>query len=370
MSDDLKEIKKRILEEDKVDDILEALECEYIAVEGGRRITAQLPERFYSGNKRSVQVKLNENLSSNIRNKSFSGDIYNLVSYIQYNIRGERELQDDLPNAKRFICETLGWGEYLQNLKGFMPKTDYLAPLKNLLKGHRRRKEVKPNPILDESILDEFYYYGKPLPFQPWIDEGISYHTQIMYGIGFDLDSKRVTIPMRNRFGQLIGVKGRIMKDEDDDKKYLYMYRYQNSLEWFNFHYAHPYILMDKKVYIYEAEKSCMKAFSNGLYNTVAIGASDISEEQVRAIKQLGLDIEIVLCYDKGIQINEIVKNMDLFTGRTVTAIYDKEDILSDKNSPIDEGFDTWNTLISSSTYSKEELLKIAEEENKKKKKI
>lgn len=170
---------------------------------------------------------------------------------------------------------------------------------------------------------------------------------------------------MRNRFGQLVGVKGRIMKDEDDDKKYLYLYRYQNRLEWFNFHYAHPYVLMDKKVYIYEAEKSCMMAFSNGLYNTLAIGASDISEEQVRAVKQLGLDIEIVLCYDKGIPIDEIVKNMELFEGRTVTAIYDKDDLLDNKKSPIDQGFDTWTQLINDYTYTKEELKKMLKEKEK-----
>jgi len=362
---ELQDIKIRILEEDKVYDILEALECEHIRTEGGARVTAQLPERFYSGNRRSVQVKLQESLSSSIRNKKFSGDIYYLVSYILHNKRGEEELKNDLSNAKQFICETLGWNEYLKNKRGYLPKTDYLAPLKELVKGHRRKKEVKPNPILDEAILDDFYYYGKELPYQPWIDEGISYQTQVMYGIGFDLESKRVTVPMRNRFGQLVGVKGRIMKDEDDDKKYLYLYRYQNRLEWFNFHYAHPYILMDKKVYIYEAEKSCMKAFSSGLFNTLAIGASDISDEQVRAVKQLGLDIEIILCYDKGIPIDEIVKNMELFEGRTVTAIYDKDDLLDDKNSPIDEGFDTWTQLINDYTYTKDELKKMLEKNEK-----
>ncbi|UUV46052.1 DNA primase [Bacillus phage vB_BanS-Thrax1] len=369
MSDDLKDIKTRIYEEDKVYEILEAMGCEYIRTEGSMRVTAQLPEHFYSSNKRSVQVKLVEHLSSSIRNRKFSGDIFRLVSYIHHNKRTEDELRMDTGEAKKFICETLGWHEYLKHTKGYIPKTDYLAPLRELMKGKKRRREVKPNPILDESILDDFYYYGKPLPYKGWIEEGISYNTQIMYGVGFDLDTGRITMPMRNRFGQLIGVKGRIMKDEDDERKYMYIYRYQNSLEWFNFHYAHPYILTDKKVYIFEAEKSSMKSFDFGLFNTLAIGASDISDEQVRIIKKLGLDIEIILCYDKGIEIEEIVKNMDLFTGREVKAVYDKDGLLRDKNSPVDQGIDTWNQLVNEYTFTKEALLRLKNRVEKNKKK-
>ncbi|AYP68361.1 DNA primase [Bacillus phage vB_BcoS-136] len=342
---DLQEIKHKLLEENRIEDLLSAIGCEYIKDEGGRRITAQLPERYYSDNKRAVQVKLNESLSSSIRNKpDFKGDIFNLVSYIHFDVRGN--LQDDLNNAKKFICETFGWMQFLKGEKGFVPKTDYVAPLKEIIKGKKRKKEIKPNPILPESVLDEFYYKGNPLPYKPWIDEGISYRTQVMYGVGFCLESKRVTIPLRNRFGKLVGIKGRIMKDEDDpERKYLYLYRCNNRYEWFNFHYAHPYILMDKKVYIFESEKSSMKAFDFGIYNTLAIGASEMSEEQAEMVKQLGLDIEIVLCYDKGIEIDEIKRNAELFKGRKVYAMYDTDDLLEDKSAPIDQGFETWREL-------------------------
>ncbi|MCR4362084.1 hypothetical protein JDW21_19120 [Bacillus subtilis] len=348
---ELQDIKKRLLEEDKVEEIYHAMGCEYISYSGGR-IEAQLPQRYHSNNKRAVQTKLNQWMTSAIRNKpdfkgsdTFRPDIFSLVSYIVHDKRGEEEIRHDLHNAKKFICESLGWTEYLKG-KDYKTKKDYVAPLKAILKDKQRVKEVKPNPILPEEVLDEFYFYGKPLPYKGWIEEGISYNTQIMYGIGFDLESKRITIPMRNRFGQLVGVKGRIMKDEDDDRKYLYLYRYLNRLEWFNFHYAHPYILTEKKVFIFEAEKSCMKAFDNGVYNTLAIGASEISPEQVQMIKQIGLDIEIILCYDKGISLDEIRKNAEIFNGRKVYAMYDVDDLLTDKNSPIDQGIETWNKLL------------------------
>jgi DNA primase len=344
---ELQEIKKKLLNEDKVDRILEAMDCEYITFSGGR-CEAQLPARFHSDNKRAVQVKLNPSLTSSIRNRADfgGGDIYSLISYIHHDKRGEEDIKKDLHNAKQFICETLGWTEFLKG-GTFKTKKDYVAPLKAIMKQKQKQREIIPNPILPEETLDEFL----PYPSLDWMKEGISFDTQKLYGIGFDLESKRITIPMRNRFGQLVGVKGRILKDEDDDRKYLYLYRYQNRYEWFNFHYAHPYILMDKKVYIFEAEKSCMKAFSNGIFNTLAIGASEISPEQVQMIKQLGLDIEIVLCYDKGISLDEIRRNAQIFEGRKVHAMFDTLDILESKNSPIDQGLDTWNKLLNECVF-------------------
>src|SRR5690606_10554825 len=170
-------------------------------------------------NKRSVQTKFNEHLTSSIRNRGdFSGDIFSLVSYIVNDKRGA-ELQQDLNNAKTVICETLGWREYLQGGE-FEKRIDYLAPMKAILKGRKRKREIKPNPVLPEGILNQYL----PFPSQSWLEEGISLRTQEIFDVRFDLESKRIILPMRNRFGKLVGVKGRILKDEDDERKYLYLY--------------------------------------------------------------------------------------------------------------------------------------------------
>ena len=353
---DLKDIKKRLLREDKVEKIFEAIGCEYISIRNNR-VEAQLPARFYSDNKRSVQCRLNDNLSCFVRNKldfkkcsKYTPDIFTLVSYIHHDKRGEEEVTGDLYEAKRFICETLGWVEYLTG-KSKTKRVDYVAPLRALKSKKRARRDVTPNPVHSEEILNDYYYKGRPLPYKGWIEEGISYRTQMMYGIGFDLDSKRVTIPMRNRFGQLVGVKGRIMKNEDSDMKYMYLVPYLNSIEWFNFHYALPYILMEKKVYIFEAEKSPMMMFDIGIFNTLAIGSSDITPEQIDIIKQLGLDIEIVLCYDKGTERTDIIDTAKMFGNRKASYIFDMDNLLNDKDSPIDRGIDVWNKLISDHCY-------------------
>ncbi len=348
MFGDLQLIKDRILEEDRLEDIYEAMGCEFISVSGGR-IEAQLHSRFHSNNKRAVQTKLNNSLSSAIRNRAdfIGGDIFYLISYIHHDIRGNEEnYRKDLPNSKKFICETLGWMEYLTggNLK---TKKDYVAPLKAILKkeGISKRREIIPNPVLPESIMNQYYINGKPLPYQGWIDEGISYHTQVMYGVGFDLESKRIVFPLRNRFGQIVGVKGRIMKDEDDDRKYLYLYCCNNSQELFNFHYAHPYILDKKRVYIFEGEKSCMKMFDNKIFNTVAIGSSSVTITQADMIMQCGLDVDIILCLDNDRSVEDITNVAKMFKGRNVYSIYDADGLLNEKQSPIDSGVDVFDKL-------------------------
>lgn len=350
---DLKKIKDRLRDPDKIIRLLETIGCEYVKLEQhGKLVTAQLPERFYSNNKRATQVRLNESLSCYIRNRAdFKGDIFSLVSYINHEKRGE-EIQKDLPKAKEFICKLFGWNEFLSKTKGTIVVKDYTASLKEIIGNKKCKREIRPNPVLSEDIMQQYYPYGKPLPFQDWIDEGISYKTQQFYGVGFDLESKRVVFPLRNRFGQIIGVKGRIMKIEDaPDCKYLYLYHCNNSYELFNFHNAHPHILMEKKVYIYEAEKSCMKAFDWGIYNTVAIGASDISEVQADMVKNLGLDIEIVLCYDKDKTPQEIKEYAQVFRGRKVYGMFDVDNLLQRKDAPVDRGFEVWSKLVENNIY-------------------
>lgn len=351
---DLQQIKNKLLNQNKIEELLESIGCLHIKVEQrGQLITAQLPEKFGSHNKRSVQVRMKKGLPCYIRNMpDFEGDIYNLISYIHFDKRGKKDIAKNLSKSKNYICNLFGWREYLGKSKGDVVVKDYTASLKEIINSTKKRNKLEPNPVLPDNIMNEYYLYGKPLPFQDWIDEGISYQIQELYGVGFCLESKRVVFPLMNRFGKIVGVKGRIMKDEDDlERKYLYLHSCNISQEWFNLHYAQPYILMDKKVIIVESEKSCMKFASNGIWNTLAIGSSDISEEQVRIIEGLGKDVEVYLAYDKDKTIKEIKSQAEKFKNNNVYGIFDTDDLLSYKDSPIDRGVEVWNKLYENNLY-------------------
>lgn len=343
--DDLKIIKKKLINEDKIPDLLKALDCEYVTREqSGRLFTAQLPERFGSTNKRSVQVKTNDSLSTTIRSRGeFNGDnIFHLVSYLKFNKKGSA-IGKDLHNAKEFICRRFGWDNFLSYNEDEIYVKDFTSCLKELLHDGISKIEIIPNPVLSESTLKSYIQ----LPYEGWIDEGISYSTQVEFGIGFDLESKRITIPMRNQSGELVGVKGRIMKDKDDpERKYLYLHKFNNRYEWFNFHRAKEHILKEKKVYIFEAEKSPMKAYEYGYFNTLGIGSSDITIEQAQILKELGEDIDIILCYDQGIEVNDIERASELFEGWDVYGMYDIDGLLGDKDAPVDRGKEIWTKLV------------------------
>jgi DNA primase len=336
---DLKEIKQRILKENKLDTIFQVMGCEHIEYKHNR-IEAQLPyDKFQSKNSRSVQCKLKESLNCAIRNKSFHGDIYALVSYIKFDKREESDIKANLHEAKKFICETLGWREYLKG-RNYKPKVDYLSSLRELQRPRKHYKETIPNPILSEDILSEYI----PYPHYWWIEEGISYNTQLHYGIGFDLQSDRITIPIRNQDGQLVGVKGRTV-DENEERKYLYLHQLNMSNELFNFHNAKEYIQKEQKVYIFEAEKSPMLLHSNNVYNSVGVASSSISETQARMIKGCGINIKIIVCFDKDKTIEDIKTVAKVFGNRDVYALYDVDGLLDEKNSPIDKGIDIFKKL-------------------------
>lgn len=344
---DLKEIKRRINDKDKIKFLLEQIGCQYIKSEQmGTLITAQLPPKFNSHNKRAVQVRLSDGLTSHIRNRDFHGDIFDLVAYIHFEKDDTRKY---LTQAKNFICKLFGLNEFLSGDSGIIVK-DYTACLKRILD---EENEPPQNTVLPESILKQYYPFGRPLPYKEWIDEGISYDTQVFYGVGFDLESKRIIFPIRNKEGQLVGVKGRILRDEDDDRKYLYLYPCNINWEWFNLYFAKEHILECKRVYIFEAEKSSMKAFTFEVYNTLAIGASDVSLEKARILlDEIGPDTEIVLCYDKDKTKKEIKKYAQAFVDfDKVYAMYDVDNLLQKKDAPVDRGFDTWNYLVKHNIY-------------------
>lgn len=347
---DLAEIKKRLFEEDKVEDLFESIGCQSVKWEqGGTLITAQLPDDFHSTNTRAVQCRVNEGLWCTIRNRNdFSGDIFNLVSYLVYKVKGD-ELQDNLNEAKQYICKLFNWSYSNSQIE---ERVDILKDIKSMM--YRGRGGVKkPNKILSEKVLLDFL----DLPNKTWEDEGISLQTQKVYDIGFDILTKRITVPVRNKFGQLVGVKGRMLLEEDVNEfepKYMYIYKCNQSQELFNFYIANKSIKEKREIIIVEGEKSCMKFYENKIYNVVALGSSDVSPAQVDMIYSLGFDINIVLAYDSDKTIEEIQKTAEKLNQRSVSMIFDKDKKLNKKSAPIDSGIEVWKDLYKNYKYDLE----------------
>ncbi|WP_079709756.1 hypothetical protein [Paraliobacillus ryukyuensis] len=341
---DLEAIKEEIYNCGLVPQLLESIGCEVnYSTSSNDRVEARRPD---GDNNRAVQVKLSEGLSAVVRSKMHIPirDIFDLVSYIKYGKKTTEEFNQILGLSKQYIIKTLN----LDNFKGDNVRTrnDPNAWLKKIQKKRNNQinlDEIEPNPILPESVLDQFVNE----PHQIFVDDGITTVANKEFEIGFDVQTERITIPIRDKAGMLVGVKGRATKEEDmGNYKYLPIYAFQKSKELYNLHRSLPYIKRDKEIILFESEKSPIKAWQFGINNTVSQMGLDITKVQAEIVKRIMPDLKIILAYDKGIKVSEIKQMAKVFgMSSNVYAIYDKNDLLVGKNSPVDQTREIWEQL-------------------------
>jgi DNA primase len=358
VSEDLKLLKERIYNEGTVGQLLEELGCDEIKLHSHRSgddlVTARLPG---SSNKRSVQVYLNPQLKSSIVNRGVEGNIYSIVGYILYGAKNFDEVRQNLYQIKTYICNALGYEDFLnRKFEKPQPKVDWNWWLRDIQKARSRNIEITENEVLDEIILNEFI----PYPWIGWVKEGISVETQKKFGIGFHVLTDRVTIPVHNSKGQLIGVKGRYVGNDPEileHKKYSYIYPCSKNIELFNLHRALPHIKEKKRVFVLEAAKSTMKMTEWGFPETVSIEGDRLSPVQTMILKQLGLDIDFIFCWDKGKTKEFVEGQIKQMKNRRVFYLFDNPeqipgmDRYEDKESPTDKTIDVFLDLYKNGIY-------------------
>jgi DNA primase len=168
--------------------------------------------------------------------------------------------------------------------------------------------------------------------------DGIDYNTQVEFEYGYDNSTNRLTIPIRSEIGDLIGVKGRLFKEEldENDLKYIYIEPCNKSKVLYNIHRSHNHIKEKGFLYVGESEKFCAQLWSMGIRNSVAIGGHRFSKKQVELISRLCVDI--IVCFDKDITQQEIEKECSKFiNGIRVEYLLDVDGLLGEKESPSDK---------------------------------
>jgi DNA primase len=372
---DLREIKNRIYDEELIVDILEALECMSIGEEqNGQLITAQLPSEFQSKNKRAIQIKNTESLSSHIRNRGIKGDIFSIIGYILFDCQDFEDVKENLYEIKAWICNLFEWQEYMDDMIFGItstPKTvewnKWLKPYLTKMKEKERFKKnlTRKNKGIDRSILTRYIMK----PHVEFIKSGINCKTQKEFEIGFCMETQRVIYPIYDNNGkEIVGIKGRYVgknKVVAEQKKYLYLIPCDKSILLYNLHRAIPYIEEANEVFVFESAKSCMLAFQYGFKNTVSLEGNEMSNVQAFLLMQL--NVPITFCFDKDMEIDFILKQVKLIRNRICYTIIDKEEKLDEKDSPIDQGKETWEHL---NTFHKYKLdcykSKIRKEKEKK----
>lgn len=212
-----------------------------------------------------------------------------------------------------------------------------------------------PQGLLKEYSAEALDHLPRPR-ILPWLREGISQETLDFHKICYDPKNQGIVIPHYDINNRLIGIRERtLIKENEEYGKYLpatingIMYNHPLGLALYNLNFSKDQITKIKKVICFESEKSCLKYDSMfGIENniTVACCGSNISRYQFMLLKQLGVQ-EIVVAFDK--QFKEIgdeehgrwAKKLYNFHAKyggyiLISYMFDKENILGYKESPID----------------------------------
>lgn len=318
------DLKKYIIENDKVNYILETLGC-YKIKENNKEYRCS---SIFSDNSSALVIK-KDGLSviSYSPNYEFKGDLYTLVMKVKENSFYE---------SVKYVHEILGLKHLGYSSKKTKDKVDILKVFKKACK--RRSNKDDKLEIYSEDICDEYI----SIPYIDWIREGITPNTQSEFGIGYSIKHNRVIIPHRYWCGngsEYVGIMGRTLNENYkilEIPKYFPLKAFPKTKNIYGLYENYKYIQEKGYVNIFESEKSTMKRHSRLDKTGVSLGCHEMSIEQAKIL--ISLNVDIIVQMDNDIDINNVRKICELFYEiRNVYYVIDEWGLLGEKESPTDK---------------------------------
>jgi DNA primase len=140
--------------------------------------------------------------------------------------------------------------------------------------------------ILDEDILDDYRMAPKAL-----MRQGFDKRTLRHFEVGYDVSNMRITFPIRNIYGELVGISGRAILDYQEPRYKIYdsemklrdgfhipedysMEEVKDAVLW-HAHVVRPFFYtnteQDEPFIVTEGFKACMWTWQAGYQSTVAL---------------------------------------------------------------------------------------------------
>lgn len=212
----------------------------------------------------------------------------------------------------------------------------------------KQKDDIQPNRNILDIEKDYNQRFKNEIP-QEWIDEGISEKELKKYNIRIDPMSNRIVYPVYSDNDELISVKGRTrFKNYKDLKimKYMNYYKLGGRLDYYQgMQQSRQYIKQSGEIIILEGIKSVMKVDQWGYHNAVSAETSTLNEYQIELLVRMQVK-NVVIAFDKDIKLKKIQECTQLLKKFTnVYVVYDKWNLLEDKDSPCDKGQEVWETL-------------------------
>ena len=331
---EVRELFKKIIKNNDIEKILQSLGMHHIE-EKDEYFTCGFPD----GDNTKSTIIYKDNLWVNAYTRDISDkygytNIISLVSFIK---------QLYFSNSIKWICDLCSYNYYAEpkSKTGMIKFLDYIYEQKNGSNKNDEDEIVNLKPI-NENLLKYYGTYSNEL----FLKDNIDIQTQIDFGLGYDLETHSITIPIRDELNTLVGVKARLYKTleelEEWESKYFYLIPCAKSKILFGLNKTMPYIRREGFVYITEAEKGVLQLWSYGIRNAVSIGSHTISKYQAKKLTHLGVDI--ILAYDKDVMFKDEKFNKELYDkecnkfleNQIIYCLVDEDGILNEKESPTD----------------------------------
>ena len=316
------ELKEYIIKNNKTTFILESLKCHHI-----KHIGNQIRAAFPDGDNPTAICVYKDTLKVNeYTHNKLSGDIITLAEDI----------------LKINFLNTLRWFQKILNIKNIRVNKTKNNKLKcdplDIFKKHI--STTSNNSKISKSYGDEILSNYVPVLHENWLHEGITEVTRKLFNICYSSKDKRIIVPYRdlNDPEKYVGIIGRTTEPAYKElgiPKYLAIKPFSKSKAVYGYIENYTSIQKSGTVVIFESEKSVLKRHSRLDKSTIAIGGHEISNEQVKLI--LGLNVDVIICFDKDIEANKIRETCEKFwLHRKTYYMFDKWDLLKPKESPAD----------------------------------
>ena len=158
---------------------------------------------------------------------------------------------------------------------------------------------------IDEAVLGLLEYAPTSL-----LQAGFTNDTLYHFEVGFDKWHQRITFPLRDVKGVLVGISGRAIHPGQEPRYKVYTKEYgawrlpertepdKRALLW-NAHYVYPEVYLqnpgDTFVVVVEGFKAAMWLWQSGIKNVVALLGSYLSWEQGWMLERLGATVYLFL---------------------------------------------------------------------------
>lgn len=323
---DIQRLKEHILEGDYVAQILESIHCHHIRKHNSSTpyITCANPD---GDNQSAILIYLNDYLTTLDYTRNIGNEKTDLFSLIEF-------FRDcSFFEAVKFVCDCIDL-DYYHDFDADLPESIKLS--KMILEMQNDSSVTEDDNIPVKPISEKILSYYRHTVNDMFQADGIDYETQQLFEIGYDDETNRITIPIRDEIGTLVGVKGRLFsQDVANQNKYIYLEPTPRNKILYGLNFTYQSIKEKGVCYVGEAEKSCMQLWSMGIFNSVAIGGKKISSIQIEKLTRLCVDI--VFLFDKDVEKEELDQIAKRFIKEiNVYAVIDTENILDEKESPTD----------------------------------